>query len=229
MEGRTMSSAADKRAEAIERISKVRAEIEAKEAEKVAKAEAVKQRKRESRRRWAEQNPEKAKALQAKKNAKKNERINARLAADPAYREERKAKRQQKYQESKDRLAAQRRARLEEVKAMRDKLTQLTTPTEAIMTADIRDVSAEELEARWKFYKALMDAAYRRLREIASEEADYNRRRYLELARTPEGKAEYDAQIASFRAAEVTPRQAFNDASKVCRECSDEMLRRGLL
>ena len=42
-----MSSAADRRAEAIERISKVRAEVEAKEAEKVAKAEAVKQRKRE--------------------------------------------------------------------------------------------------------------------------------------------------------------------------------------
>lgn len=124
-----MSSAADRRAEAIERIGKVRAEVEAKDAEKVAKAEAVKQRKRESKRRWAEKNPERAKALQAKKNAKKNERINARLASDPAYREERKAKRQEKYQESKDRLAAKRRARLEEVKAMRDKLTQLTTPT----------------------------------------------------------------------------------------------------
>ena len=94
---------------------------------------------------------------------------------------------------------------------------------------ELRDLPAEELEARWKFHKALMEAAYRRLREIASEEADYNRRRYLELARTPVGKAEYDAQIASFRAAEVTPNQAFYDASKVCRECSDEMLRRGLL
>jgi flagellar biosynthesis GTPase FlhF len=133
-----MSSAAERRAEAIERISRVRAEVEAKEAEKVAKAEAVKQRKRETKRRWAENNPEKAKALQAKKNAKKNERINARLASDPAYREERKAKRQEKYQESKDRLAAKRRARLEEVKAMRDKLIQLTTPTptEVIMSAE---------------------------------------------------------------------------------------------
>jgi hypothetical protein len=137
-----MSSAADRRAEAIERISRVRAEVEAKEAEKVAKAEAVKQRKRETKRRWAENNPEKAKALQAKKNAKKNERINARLASDPAYREERKAKRQEKYQESKDRLAAKRRARLEEVKAMRDKLTQLTTPTptEDTMNTDDKNI-----------------------------------------------------------------------------------------
>lgn len=94
---------------------------------------------------------------------------------------------------------------------------------------ELKDVSAEELEARWNLHKALMDAAYRRVREIASEEADYNRRRYLELARTPEGKIEYHAQIASFRAAEVTPRQAHHDAGKVCRECADEMLRRGLL
>ena len=66
-----MSSAAERRAEAIERISKVRAEVEAKEAEKAAKAEAVKQRKRETKRRWAQNNPERAKVLQAKKNAKK--------------------------------------------------------------------------------------------------------------------------------------------------------------
>ena len=112
---------------------------------------------------------------------------------------------------------------------MRDKLTQLTTPTEAIMTADIRDVSAEELEARWQFHHALSEAAYLKLREIASEEADYNRRRYLELARTPVGKAEYIAQISLFRLAEVTPRQAHHDACKVCHECANEMLRRGLL
>ena len=226
-----MSSAADRRAEAIERISRVRAEVEAKEAAQVAKAEAVKQRKRETKRRWAENNPEKAKALQAKKNAKKNERINARLASDPAYREERKAKRQEKYQESKERLAAKRRARLEEVKAMRDKLTQLTTPTptEDTMSTDIKDVPAEELEARWKFHHALSEASYRRLLEISAEEADYNRRRYLELARTPVGKAEYIAQISLFRLAEVTPRQAQHDACKVCHECANEMLRRGLL
>jgi len=137
-----MSSAADRRAEAIERIGKVRAEVEAKEAEKAAKAEAAKQRKRETKRRWAAQHPERAKALQAKKNANKNDRINARLASDPAYREERKVKRQEKYQENKERLAAKRQARLEEVKAMRDKLTQLTnpTPTEDIMTADDKNI-----------------------------------------------------------------------------------------
>ena len=114
---------------------------------------------------------------------------------------------------------------------MRDKLTQLSnpTPTEAIMTADIRDVSAEELEARWQFHHALSEAAYRKLLEISSEQADYNRRRYLELARTPVGKAEYIAQISLFRLAEVEPRQAQHDACKVCRECADEMLRRGLL
>ena len=94
---------------------------------------------------------------------------------------------------------------------------------------ELKDLPAEELEARWQLHKALMDAAYRKLLEIASEEADYNRRRYLELARTPVGKAEYIAQISLFRLAEVTPRQAFYDASEVCRQCSDEMLRRGLL
>jgi len=97
------------------------------------------------------------------------------------------------------------------------------------MTVDIRDVSAEELEARWQFHHALSEAAYCRLREIASLEADYNRRRYLELARTPVGKAEYIAQIALYRLAEVTPRQAQHDACAVCRDCADEMMRRGLL
>ena len=169
-----MSSAADRRAEAIERISRVRAEVEAKEAAQVAKAEAVKQRKRETKRRWAENNPEKAKALQAKKNAKKNERINARLASDPAYREERKAKRQEKYQESKERLAAKRRARLEEVKAMRDKLTQLTTPTptEDTMTADDKNIleKIKAGEADMGRYMVMLDDI--KLEEAALAEGD---------------------------------------------------------
>lgn len=169
-----MSSAAERRAEAIERISRVRAEVEAKEAAQVAKAEAVKQRKRETKRRWAENNPEKAKALQAKKNAKKNERINARLASDPAYREERKAKRQEKYQESKERLAAKRRARLEEVKAMRDKLTQLTTPTptEDTMTADDKNIleKIKAGEADMGRYMVMLDDI--KLEEAALAEGD---------------------------------------------------------
>jgi hypothetical protein len=169
-----MSSAAERRAEAIERIGRVRAEVEAKEAEKVAKAEAVKQRKRETKRRWAENNPEKAKALQAKKNAKKNERINARLASDPAYREERKAKRQEKYQESKDRLAAKRRARLEEVKAMRDKLTQLTTPTptEDTMNTDDKNIleKIKAGEADMGRYMVMLDDI--KLEEAALAEGD---------------------------------------------------------
>jgi hypothetical protein len=169
-----MSSAADRRAEAIERISRVRAEVEAKEAAQVAKAEAVKQRKRETKRRWAENNPEKAKALQAKKNAKKNERINARLASDPAYREERKAKRQEKYQESKERLAAKRRARLEEVKAMRDKLTQLTTPTPTENTMNTDDKNILEKikagEADMGRYMVMLDDI--KLEEAALAEGD---------------------------------------------------------
>jgi uncharacterized protein (DUF885 family) len=94
------------------------------------------------------------------------------------------------------------------------------------MSTDLKDLTDDEVMAKWKLHKALSDAAYRRLREIAAEEADYNRRRYLELARTPEGKAEYHAQIASFRTAEVTPRQAHHDACEVCRECIEEMQRR---
>jgi len=123
-----MTKAHDKRLEAIERISKVRAEVEAKEAEAAAKVAAAKQRKRESQRRWAEKYPDKAKAKQAKKNAKTKERQKARMATDPEYRAEVKAKRAAKYQADKERLAAKRLARLEEVKAMRDKLTQLSTP-----------------------------------------------------------------------------------------------------
>ena len=123
-----MTKAHDKRLEAIERISKVRAEVEAREAEAAAKVEAAKQRKRESQRRWAERYPEKAKAKQAKKNAKTKERQKARMATDPEYRAKVKADRAAKYQADKERLAAKRLARLEEVKAMRDKLTQLSTP-----------------------------------------------------------------------------------------------------
>ena len=96
------------------------------------------------------------------------------------------------------------------------------------MSTDLKDLTDDELMAKWKLHNALSDAAYRRLREIAAEEADYNRRRYLVLARTPEGRAEYDAQIASFRAAEVVPREAHKDACEVCRECIEEMQRRGL-
>jgi len=123
-----MTKAHDKRLEAIERISKVRAEVEAKEAEAAAKVEAAKQRKREAQRRWAEKYPEKAKAKQAKKNAKTKERHKARMEADPVYRAEVKAERAAKYQAKKHEVAAKRLARLEEVKAMRDKLTQLSTP-----------------------------------------------------------------------------------------------------
>ena len=92
---------------------------------------------------------------------------------------------------------------------------------------ELKDLPDDELLAGWELHKALSEAGYRRLREIAAEEADYNRRRYLVLARTPEGKSEYNAQIASFRAAEVTPRQAFYDASEFCRQCADEWERRG--
>lgn len=92
---------------------------------------------------------------------------------------------------------------------------------------ELRDLPDDELLAGWELHRALSEAAYRRLREIASEEADYNRRRYLELARTPVGKAEYIAQISLFRLAEVTPRQAFYDASEFCRQCADEWERRG--
>ena len=95
------------------------------------------------------------------------------------------------------------------------------------MSTNIKDMPDDELLAGWELHRALSEAAYRRLLEISAEEADYNRRRYLELARTPEGKAEYHAQIASFRAAEVTPRQAHHDACEVCRECADEWERRG--
>ena len=123
-----MTKAHDKRLEAIERISKVRAEVEAKEAEAAAKVEAAKQRKRDAAKRWAERYPEKAKAKQAKKNAKTKERQKARMATDPEYRAKVKADRAAKYQADKERLAAKRLARLEEVKAMRDKLTQLSTP-----------------------------------------------------------------------------------------------------
>lgn len=91
---------------------------------------------------------------------------------------------------------------------------------------ELKSMPDDEVMAKWKLHKALSDAAYRRLREIAAEEAAYNRRRHLVLAGTPEGKAEYDAQIASFRAAEVVPREAHKDACEVCRECIEEMQRR---
>ena len=94
---------------------------------------------------------------------------------------------------------------------------------------ELKDLPDDELLAGWELHRALSEAGYRRLREIAAEEADYNRRRYLELARTPVGKAEYIAQISLYRLAEVTPRQAQHDACKVCHECANEMLRRGLL
>ena len=123
-----MTKAHDKRLEAIERISKVRAEVEAKEAEATARLKLMKQRKKDAAKRWAERYPEKAKAKQAKKNAKTKERQKARMATDPEYRAKVKADRAAKYQADKERLAAKRLARLEEVKAMRDKLTQLTTP-----------------------------------------------------------------------------------------------------
>jgi len=123
-----MTKAHDKRLEAIERISKVRAEVEAKEAEAAARLELMKQRKKDAAKRWAERYPEKAKAKQAKKNAKTKERHKARMAVDSEYRAKVKADRAAKYQADKERLAAKRLARLEEVKAMRDKLTQLTTP-----------------------------------------------------------------------------------------------------
>lgn len=97
------------------------------------------------------------------------------------------------------------------------------------MNKDLKTLPDDEVKACWNLHHALAEAAYKRLREIAAEEADYNRRRYLELARTPEGLQEYRNQIASFREAEVTPRQAHRDASDVCTACHAELQRRGLL
>ena len=123
-----MTKAHDKRLEAIERINKVRAEVEAREAEGAARLELIRQRKKAAAERWAERYPEKAKAKQAKKNAKTKERHKARMATDPVYKAEVQAERRAKYQANKEKLAAQRKAKLEEVKAMRDTLTQLSTP-----------------------------------------------------------------------------------------------------
>ena len=123
-----MTKAHDRRLEAIERIGKVRAEVEAREAEGAARLELIRQRKKAAAERWAERYPEKAKALQAKKNAKTKERHKARMATDPVYKAEVQAERRAKYQANKEKLAAQRKAKFEEVKAMRDKLTQLSTP-----------------------------------------------------------------------------------------------------
>lgn len=97
------------------------------------------------------------------------------------------------------------------------------------MTKDLKSLSDEEVKACRNLHYALAEAAYKRLREISAEEADFNRRRYLELARTPEGLQEYRNQIASFRAHEVTPRKAHQDASEVCTACHSELQRRGLL
>jgi len=150
-----MTKAHDKRLEAIERISKVRAEVEAREAEEAAKRAAkeaalaawheanspealkvlgeqrlaeAKARKKERKKRWAENNPDKAKAEQRKHNQRAKERHKVRMQVDPAYKAQVQAERRAKYQANKEQIAAKRLARLEEVKAMRDKLTQMTTP-----------------------------------------------------------------------------------------------------
>jgi hypothetical protein len=150
-----MTKAHDKRLEAIERISKVRAEVEAKEAEEAAKRKAkeaslaawheanspealkalgeqrlaiLKERKKEKKKRWRENNPDKAKAERRKHNQRAKERHKVRMQVDPAYKAQEAAKRRAKYQADKEKIAAKRLARLEEVKAMRDKLTQLSTP-----------------------------------------------------------------------------------------------------
>lgn len=96
------------------------------------------------------------------------------------------------------------------------------------MTKDLKTMPDEEVHACRRLHYALSEAAYKRLREISAEEADYNRRRYLELARTPEGMQEYREQIASFRADEVTPRQAYKDAVDVVYACTTELRVRGL-
>ena len=170
-----MTKAHDKRLEAIERISKVRAEVEAKEAEATARLKLMKQRKKDAAKRWAERYPEKAKAKQAKKNAKTKERQKARMATDPEYRAKVKADRAAKYQADKERLAAKRLARLEEVKAMRDKLTQLTTPYQFVENpmSMIQTMTDETLLKNLELAVEQLDQARAALKVVHAEAAAF--------------------------------------------------------
>jgi hypothetical protein len=96
------------------------------------------------------------------------------------------------------------------------------------MSKNIKPLSNEELFAAWSSFHALSETAYQRMQELSALEAEYNRREYLGLARTPEGKAQYNAQIASFRSAMVTSREAFRVAIEAKIECKAEMALRGM-
>jgi hypothetical protein len=220
-----MTKAHDKRLEAIERISKVRAEVEAKEAEAAAKVEADKQRKREAQRRWAEKYPEKAKAKQAKKNAKTKERHKARMEADPVYRAEVKAERAAKYQAKKHEVAAKRLARLEEVKAMRDKLTQLTTPYQFVENpmSMIQTMTDETLLQTLQLAVEEREKARKALQVLDAELADF-----VQHAEKDMPGIEYQAIGADIQGRVNKAVEQLQYAAKKWYHFSSEAKRRGL-
>ena len=154
---RIMSVSAEvlaKRAEAIERIGKVREEIAQREAteppkpkppkperkapltleERVARAEAsrkrAKAREKARRKRWAAANPEKAKEQQRLKNQKMHARRDERLRTDPEYAQQYRATRQAYYEANKNKISAKRAAERAEYLALKAKASSDGTPQE---------------------------------------------------------------------------------------------------
>jgi len=197
-----MTKAHDKRLEAIERIAKVRAEVEAREAEEAAKRAAkdaslaawheanspealkalgeqrlaaAKARKKEAKKRWAENNPDKAKAERRKHNQRAKQRHKERIQVDPAYKAQEQAKRRAKYQANKEKIAAKRLARLEEVKAMRDKLTQMTTPYQFVEDpmSMIQTMTDENLSKSLELAVEQLDQARAALKVVHAEAAAF--------------------------------------------------------
>lgn len=102
-----MSLAADRRAEAIERIMAVARQLADRDAAAAQRLIDRKRRTKETKKAWRLANPEKAKAAQRKKQAKRDAWRKQRLATDPVYAAEMSRKGRERYKARRARMGAE--------------------------------------------------------------------------------------------------------------------------
>jgi hypothetical protein len=238
-----MTKMHDQRAEAIARITAVRDEVLAREAAKPQPKAAKPQpkpkaakpiremkmdeasvKKREQRRKWKQswvaRNPDKAKQMKAKESKRYKAAVKARMEADPEYR--------------KQKLAHQSQWPCRQNRTTTNRATRMTDDDKSILDkikageADIKDLTNAELKAKWAAAVKVINAASDDCHAVSRIHAEYNRKNYLKLHRTKEGKQQYDLVQSDIDATAAKARESFDAALAACGPYTDEFYRRGL-
>lgn len=96
------------------------------------------------------------------------------------------------------------------------------------MSTDLKDLTNAELKAQWAIVQKAMHDAYEYCMEVSRIRAEYDRKNYLKLHRTKEGKQQYDLVQSDIDATAAQASGSFNAALKACGPYTEEIGSRGL-